>query len=370
MNDNRAWLDDYALYVVLHERFGRSWLEWPRRARDRDPRAIGAARVDHRDAILRAKWVQWQLDLQWRKARRAASEAGVDLMGDLPFIVGVDSADAWANPSLFRLDQRVGAPPDEQFPEGQDWGLPVYDWGALEHDELAWIKARAMRAGDLFSAYRVDHALGYYRTFYRSPDGESSGFSPPDEGDQLALGERIMRVMTRWGEVVAEDLGSVPPYLRPSLEKVGVAGYRVLRWEKEGDTYRDPATWPPASAATNSTHDTDTTADWYDALTPEEREKLRGIPALQSLDPAQPFGDEPRDLILRAIYQAPSTLALVPFQDALGTRDRINTPGTTGPENWSYRTHVTVDELLADDGTGERLAALAVDSGRKPPKSG
>jgi 4-alpha-glucanotransferase len=151
---------------------------------------------------------------------------------------------------------------------------------------------------------------------------------------------------------------------------MGVAGYRVLRWEKEGDDYRDPATWPAASAATNSTHDTDTTAEWYDGLALEEREKLRHIPALQSVDPAQPFGDGPRDLILRAIYQAPSTLALVPFQDALGTRDRINTPGTTGPENWSYRTHVTVDELLADEATCERLTELAVDAGRTPAKRG
>ena len=127
-------------------------------------------------------------------------------MGDLPFVVGVDSADVWANGRLFRMDQHVGTPPDESSKTGQDWGLPVYDWDAFKDDDFAWIKARATRAGQLYSIYRVDHALGFYRTYFRSTDGKQSGFTPPDERSQIALGERIMRFMSRWGEVVAEDL--------------------------------------------------------------------------------------------------------------------------------------------------------------------
>ncbi|HVV53122.1 MAG TPA: 4-alpha-glucanotransferase [Polyangia bacterium] len=368
VKDQRSWLDDYALYTVLHERFGKSWLEWPQPLRDRERGAIAAARAEHRDAILRAQWVQWQLDLQWTRARREASAVGVELMGDLPFVPGLDSADVWANRDLFRTDQRVGAPPDDQSPEGQDWGLPAYDWEAFERDELAWIKGRAMRAGELFSSYRIDHALGFYRTFVRSTDGELRGFTPGDEAAQISLGERIMRVMNRWSEVIAEDLGAVPPFLRPSLEKIGIPGYRVLRWEKDGDTFRDPAAWPETSVATNATHDTDTTAAWYDRLSPEEREALRRIPALDHLDPGRPFDDAARDLILRAIYQAPSTIALIPYQDAMGLRDRINTPGTVDAANWSYRIDKTVEELLADRATTERLAALAADAGRAPRK--
>src|SRR6185295_617127 len=159
-------------------------------------------------------------------------------------------------------------------------------------------------------------------------------------------------------------LGTVPPFLRPSLEKVGVAGYRVLRWEKEEDSYRDPASWPAVSVCTNSTHDTDTTAAWYDALPLEERERLRAIPDLATLDPEQPFDARVRDLFLHVLYDAPSTLALVLFQDALGTRERINTPGTVDPANWSYRMEQTVDELIADGETTERLARLAKEAGR------
>ena len=129
-----------------------------------------------------------------------------------------------------------------------------------------------MRAGTLFSLYRVDHAIGFYRTYYRGTDGESHGFSPPDEAAQLRLGETLMRMMSRFGEVVAEDLGPQPPFLRPSLERLAIPGYRVLRWEKNDDgSYRDPASWPAASVATNATHDTDSTAAWYDALSPDER---------------------------------------------------------------------------------------------------
>jgi 4-alpha-glucanotransferase len=172
--------------------------------------------------------------------------------------------------------------------------------------------------------------------------------------------------MNRWGEVIAEDLGAVPPYLRPSLEKIGIPGYRVLRWEKDGDTYRDPASWPELSVATNATHDTETTAEWYDNLSPEEREALRRVPALESLDPAKPFDDATRDLFLRAVYQAPSNIALCPFQDAMGSRDRINTPGTLDAANWSYRIAETVEALLEDRETLERLFSLATDTGRTP----
>jgi len=364
MKENRSWLDDYALFIVLHDASSKSWLDWDPGLRDRDPGAIAKAREKHGDELLQAKWQQWQLDLQWRRARREASAHGVDLMGDLPFMVGMDSADVWANRHLFRTDQHVGTPPDETSETGQDWGLPVYDWSVLEETEFAWLKARAMRAGALFGIYRVDHAIGFYRTYFRSTDGKASGFTPSDEAAQLALGERVMRLMTRWAEVVAEDLGTVPPFLRPSLEKLGIAGYRVLRWEKDGEEYRDPATWPITSVCTNATHDTDTTADWYDALPPEEREKLRKIPALAGLDPAQPFDGPTRDVFLRALYAAPSTLALVLFQDALGARDRINTPGTVDAANWGYRMGMTISQLAADSETTERLAGLAREGGR------
>jgi 4-alpha-glucanotransferase len=221
-----------------------------------------------------------------------------------------------------------------------------------------------MRAGALFSLYRIDHAAGLYRTYYRSVDGRSSGFVPADENDQIQLGETLMRLMGHWAEVVAEDLGAVPDYLRPSLEKLRVPGYRVLRWEKDGDAYRDPGSWRESSVATNATHDTTMTADWYDGLDRDERERLKKLPGLGGLDPEHGFDERARDLILRAIYNAPSTLALVPLQDALGTRDRINVPGKTDATNWTYRAP-SVEDLERDVATTERLAQLSIETGRQ-----
>jgi isoamylase len=364
MKQHRAWLDDYALFTVWHERFRASWIDWPNGARDRDPGALARLRRDDSDALLRVNWTQWQLARQWQQARRDVARAGVEIMGDLPFMVGLDSADVWSHPELFRTDLRVGTPPEDGAPDGQDWGLPVYDWDALARDRYSWIRDRVTRAGSLFSLYRIDHVVGFYRTYYRSTNGRNKGFTPPDENEQLQQGEALMRLMGQWGEVVGEDLGIVPGFLRPSLEKLQIPGYRVLRWEKDGDTFRDPVSWPESSVATNATHDTDTTASWYDTLSAGERQQLRKIPGLNDLNPEGPFDDNARDLLLRAVYAAPSTLALVMFQDLFGTRERINTPTQADPANWGYRIGRSVEELLDDGEAIERLRRLATETGR------
>ncbi|HVT06480.1 MAG TPA: 4-alpha-glucanotransferase [Polyangia bacterium] len=370
MRDNRDWLDDYALFAVWHRQTNKAWTDWPAGPRDRAPEALAKVRREQGVDLLREAWLQWQLNRQWRRARRQASVEGVDLMGDLPFIVGSDSADVWANRNLFRIDRRLGTPPDDFSKTGQDWGLPVYDWSAMRQDDFSWMRRRAQRNGELFSVYRVDHAIGCYREYSRPagapgdkelPPGE---FWPADESEQIQQGERLMHLMSRFGEVVAEDLGTLPPYLRPSLERIGIAGYRVLRWEKEQDHYRDPGSWPEISAATNATHDTDTTAEWWDKLTPDERKELQTIPALANIDPAAPFGPEVRDAILRALYGSKSTLTLVTLEDLMGGRGRINDPTVTDGSNWTYRAPRTTEELEKDGDTTQRLADLAAETGR------
>jgi glycogen operon protein len=369
MKEHRSWLDQYALFSVLHDERHQSWLDWRLGLRDRTPDAIAEVRRQHEEALLRKAWEQWQLDRQWQAARREANDLGVELMGDLPFTVAMDSADVWANRSIFRTDLRVGAPPDELSHEGQDWGMPVYDWVALQRSDFAWLRARAQRAGDLFSLYRVDHVIGFYRTFFRSSDGHTSGFMPKDEGAQVRLGETIMRLLSHFGEVIAEDLGTVPHFLRASLDKLGVPGYRVLRWEKDGDHYRDPQSWPSLSVATNATHDTETSAEWYDGLSVARRADLLKLPHFTGLDPERGFDDRARDAMLKTIYSAPSTLAIVLFQDAMGSRERINVPGTVGDDNWSYRLAMDIENLLADEATITRLSALAAEAGRAAPPS-
>jgi len=366
-----AWLEDDALFSVLHEKFRKSWLDWPAPLRARDPQALAAARQEHREAILFRDWLQWQLDLQWHDARAQARDQGVELMGDLPFVVSTDSADVWSHPELFKPEMRVGTPPDAFSAEGQDWGLPLYDWEAMEESGFAWMKARAARAGDLYALYRVDHVIGLYRTYYRGPGQKEGVFVPAKEEDQVALGETVLKILADAGEVVAEDLGMVPPFLRPSLTDLGIPGYKVLRWEKDdapGEeppiAYRDPAAWAELSVATSGTHDIETNAEWYDALSETEREALAQVPGLELVADHPEFDEAIRDALLRVIYAAPSEIVAVPFQDALGSRERINLPGTVNETNWTYRMTMTLAALREDRVTAQRLARLSSETGR------
>jgi 4-alpha-glucanotransferase len=373
MEQQSGWLPDDALFSVLHDRFQKSWLDWPAPLRDRDPRALEAARVEHRQEILGKAWLQWQLDRQWHQARDEARAQGVELMGDLPFVVSTDSADVWSHREIFKPEMRVGTPPDAFSADGQDWGLPLYDWEALEEREFAWMKARALRLGQLYDAYRVDHVIGLYRTYYREPGQKEGAFVPAEEADQIRLGETVLKILAEAGEVVAEDLGMVPPFLRPSLTELGIPGYKVLRWEKddapkseEGPPviYRDPARWEELSVATSGTHDVETNAEWYDALSAEERAALAVVPGLELASDHERFDDQVRDALLKVIYAAPSEIVSVPFQDALGTRERINLPGTVQETNWTYRMPMTVAALREDQATAQRLARLSSDTGR------
>ena len=368
------WLEDYALYSVLHQRSGKHWKEWPTELSNCRPEAVARARKELAEEILFVAWQQWQLDEQWRAARDEAAALGVELMGDLPFVVAEDSADVWKERRLFRLGLRVGAPPDNFCAEGQDWGLPLFDWRAMEQTDFAWMRRRAKRAGHLFGLYRVDHVIGLYRTYYRSEDGRKSGFSPSDEESQIRLGETLLTIMDEQGEVIAEDLGMIPEFLRPSFARLGLPGYRVLRWEKDDrwwdnrmqQFYRDPAKWPEISVATSGTHDTETQAVWYDQLWSEHRYYLSRIPGLSHLDCNRGFDDGVRDALLRVLYQSASDMCLIPFQDLLGHREQINVPGSVNDRNWTYRMPMSVESLLADQPTGERLLRLSTESRRLP----
>ncbi len=363
------WLDDYALFAVLHDEQGSvSWLEWAPPLRYREPAALEAARVRHAVRVDEKRYIQWQADRQWQAARRAAAAAGVELMGDLPFLVAGDSADIWARAHEFRLDARVGVPPDAFSADGQDWGLPVFRWDTIAAGDFAWMRSRAHRAMELYDLFRVDHVVGLYRTFYRPGIEPSAGpgrFTPEREEDQLRLGERVLTILGGEGRVIAEDLGVVPPFVRASLARLGIPGYRVLRWEKDGNVYRDPAAWPAVSVATTGTHDTEAVADWYDALSADERRAFLEIPSLAALRARAParFDDEVRDAILETVYRSGSDLLLVPFQDLFGERDRVNVPGTVTDENWTYRSPLDVGELETHEVT-TRMRALAEASGR------
>lgn len=357
------WLDDYALFRALHdENRARYWIEWEPGVRNRVPAALEAARARHGREIRYFMWLQWLAGEQWDRARRACGTVGI--FGDFPFVVGGGSADVWARQHEFRIDVSVGVPPDAFSETGQDWGLPLYRWDVIEAGGDEWIRQRVRRCDELFDGFRIDHLVGFYRTFYREPD-RSAHFSPPDEPSQLAQGERLMARFTETGAcVIAEDLGTVPDFVRQSQARLGLPGMKVLRWERQwhidDQPFRDPAGYPRRSVATTGTHDTETLAEWWDSADPRERRQACDIPSLRAagISPDEPYSPRVRDALLEALFASASDLILVPIQDIFGWRDRINTPAIVSDENWSWRLPSPIDEFTRRTEAQERATFL------------
>jgi len=367
------WIEDYSTFRAVHAAEGeRPWIEWPESLRRRDPEAIATARRELARDVLLFKYLQWIAHEQWHEAR--AHTHGVELFGDLPFMVDGDSADVWARQSLFHLDVSLGVPPDAFSATGQDWGMPVYRWDAMAAEDFRWLRERARRSCDLYDGYRIDHLVGFYRTYGRPRDGGEPFFTPADEPSQERLGERLLAIFREPGaEIIAEDLGTVPDFVRDSLAHLGVPGFRVFRWERhwhtEGQPFRDPREYPSISVATSGTHDTETMAVWWEGATAEERDGVRAIEAIQATArrrgasdavASDEWSDEVRDLFLEVLFGSGSDLLLLPVQDVFGWRTRINEPATVTADNWTFRLPWAADELDRSHQARASQAALRV----------
>ncbi len=346
--ENRTWVEPYALYSSLSEAFARKpWWEWPKGLATREPRALEVARTEHRRRSRYHAWLQWVAETQWNKVRAQARERGVQLCGDEPFIIGNDSADCWAYPRFLRRDARLGVPPDDFSAEGQDWGLPWFDFEALEHDGDAWLKARAQKAAATYDLRRIDHAIGYFRQYIRDEQTPRGRFVPSEEPAQQARGERNFRLLCSGAGIVAEDLGVIPRFAKDTLARLGLPGYQVMRWAREDGVYRDPRHYPEVSLVTTGTHDTESLRSWWQNAPGWERETVcRVWPELwQFSTPPGEFTHEVHEALLRAALNSQSSLCVLPWSDVFGEPERINTPGTVGDHNWSYRMRVEVEQL-------------------------
>lgn len=367
----KSWAVDLALYVAVRESHAdHGWDTWPDEEREREPSWL--AKVTALDAsnpfekrILEHLYTQWQLFTQWDAMREELRTLGVSLVGDLPFIVGKESADVWAHRAAFRTDVTLGAPPDPFSEDGQDWGLPAYAWtkdGASEK----WLAERVRQAARLYDGFRLDHVVGYFRQWVK-PHGGRGRFDRTDEKDQLAHGRAVLELLLREANgatLIAEDLGVVPPFVRRTLGDLDVPGYRIVPWDKdERHVIRAPSTYPERSIAAYATHDTQPITAWWDELEPWEREQIAragGFPL--DLPP------EEREIALVAtLYRSPSRLALLLVSELLGERRRINLPGTIGPHNWTYRLPLVLEDLEADPRSNarfDRLRRLAEETAR------
>lgn len=385
----RHWLHDYAVFRAIKDaRGGAAWWEWPDPLRERDRAALRAIEAKHAEAILYYQYVQWLAHAQWTAVRAELAKLGVEIMGDLPFMVDRDSADVWVHRAEFRMDMSVGVPADQFDEDGQDWGLPPYNWRVMREGDFAWLRRRAAYSGALYDRFRIDHLVGFFRTYMRPYERRRDAkgklvpgtFDPETEADQLAHGERVVGAMIesaaeRGARLIAEDLGSVPAYVGPALARLGAPGYKVLIWEKEGDAFRDPAAYPALSVACYDTHDTAPVAVWWEELPPAERAEVLKLPGLKNMSEqlGPGFTPEVHGALLRLICGAGSDLVLLLVQDLLGLRDRINKPSTVGDHNWTWRLPQPTEHLRGDGRVKAALArvrAAVVAGGRRLPVGG
>ena len=336
------WLDEYVLFRALHALHDeQSWTTWPERLARAEANAIAAIRPSLMLEMRYRAYLQWLAAEQWAEAKRLSWP--VKVFGDLPFMISADSPDVWARQSEFRFDATIGVPPDAFSETGQDWGLPPWRAGVMASNDFAWMRARARRYGDLYDGFRIDHLVGLYRMYVRPIDkSHDNFFDPADEPSQIALGELLIGILagadTR-PSVIAEDLGSIPPFVRESMARLDLPGLKVLRWEKhwdrEGQPPIDPAEFPERSVATTGTHDIEPLAATPEGATEEQRAA-----------------------VLQSLLSAGSSLTLIPLQDVFGWTDRINTPAVVDDINWTWRVKSPVDNWLNPEEAMERADQL------------
>jgi 4-alpha-glucanotransferase len=402
--DHATWIHDYALFRALMRENGENptWEQWPaehkspERARRWLLSLTEKRRAEFQRRIHFFTYIQWLAFGQWEALKAAATAKEVRLMGDIPIGIGRNSADVWAGRANFDMDWSGGAPPEKFFKTdpftekwGQNWGAPLYRWDEMRQRNYDWWRTRVGLTGKIFHICRIDHVMGLFR-IYAFPwtsdrndeflpldelevaartGGRLPGFRPfPDDtpahtAANQCQGEEILRVIKdAAGEmsIVAEDLGFVPDYIRESLQKLSIPGFRVPSFFREPDgRYSDPGQYPRLSVVQPATHDHPSLAaawatHWQHIDRGENAEEnLRELRRAMDFagikgEPVREYSNALHQSTLRATLRANSALAVVMLADVFAHPARINTPGTACAENWSTRMAETVEELDRD----------------------
>jgi len=359
---NAGWLEDYAAFRRLKDTHNwTSWTHWGPPLKAHDAQALRELHEREEQQLVFFKYLQWCIHRQWAAARARASELGIKLLGDLPFMVSQESSDVWARQNEFLLDREIGAPPDAFSETGQRWGLPAYNWNAVEAGNFDWWRARVKKASEFYDLFRIDHMVGFFRTWVIPRDvSRKPGFDIQDDHGARGRGRRFLKAVSSAGPMlpVAEDLGVIPPYVKEVLAELEIPGYKVMRWEKGADGYYiRPETYPAVSLAASSTHDNEPLADWWETVDPAEKKLFWKLISGETGRP--PAYSKAREKALGSLLSAASRIVVLPIQDIVGSRDRVNTPGTLGGHNWTYRFPAAAEDFLkkyAD--TAESFAAL------------
>ena len=333
------WLDDYALFMALKDvHNGQPWNQWDMALRSRQPAALQAAREKQAAAIHTHKLNQWHFYQQWSRLKAYANAQDIQIIGDIPIFVAMDSADAWTNPSEFYLDDQfqptvvAGVPPDYFSTTGQLWGNPLYRWSVMRQNGYRWWLQRIGAVLNLYDIVRIDHFRGF-AGYWEVPAAAKTAINGqwmPGPGADF-----FQTVLRELGDlpIIAEDLGEITPDVVALRNQFNLPGMKILQFafSSDGSDKFLPHNYKPNFVVYTGTHDNDTSRGWYEnSSTEKERDTFRQYLRVDGHDAAWNLID--------AAFRSVATMALAPLQDVLNlsSQARMNLPGSA-QDNWTWR---------------------------------
>lgn len=362
--ENVAWLDSYAAYMACKYHFdGKIWSEWSKEYRSYESAQKTGIFDQLREEINAWKFYQYVFFAQWRKVRNYANSQGVGVIGDIPIFVSFDSADVWANKSIFQVDANgkpshvAGVPPDYFSATGQLWGNPLYDWKALKETQYDWWMRRFEQNFELYDVVRLDHFRAFY-DYWKIPASATDARNGKwTKGPQMDFFE-VLKKRNPKAKIIAEDLGDSMDEVFKFRDQTGLPGMVILQFAfggGDGNPYL-PNNYKENSVVYPGTHDNDTTRGWFESQPDHVREHATRVAGGNGSEIAYDF--------IRTAYKSKSRLAIVAIQDFmdLPTEARFNVPGTA-MGNWKWRYEKPqLDRLMGE--TTAYLKKITQDAGR------
>ena len=340
VEENKEWLEDYAIFMALKQSFGgATWLTWPEDLLRHDADALAQKREELKDAVQLQYFLQFQFDRQWKSLRGYANGKGIRIIGDVPIYVPLDSADVWAAPDLFQLNEErkpvkvAGCPPDSFTADGQLWGNPIYDWQKMHDTGYAWWIKRLKAAEKMYDVVRIDHFRGFESYWAVPAEDDTARNGTWVKGPGMDFIRAIQKALPNL-DFIAEDLGFITPEVRQLQLDSGYPGMKVIEFAFDSREESDytPHLYPVESICYTGTHDNVTLKQWFDEASPED---IALAKAYLGLNEEEGYI---RGMI-RGGMSSVSRLCVVQMQDylELGKPARMNFPGTLSSDNWTWR---------------------------------
>ncbi len=340
VEENRNWLEDYAIFMALKaEKGGKPWLEWEDDLKNHDETALAEKRTALKEEVELQYFLQYLFDQHWKALRSYANGKGIRIIGDVPIYVPLDSADVWAAPELFQLDENrhpevvAGCPPDAFTADGQLWGNPIYDWQKMHDTGYQWWIRRLKAAEKLYDVVRIDHFRGF-ESYWAVPYGDKTARNGSwVKGPGMDFIHMLHQQFPTL-DFIAEDLGFMTEEVRQLQLDSGYPGMKVMEFAFDSREESDylPHLYPVDSICYTGTHDNVTLKQWFDEASDEDVAYAKAYLGLNG-EEGYVWG------MIRGAMGSVSKLCVVQMQDylGLGKEARMNFPGTVSMDNWTWR---------------------------------